>query len=176
MTLKKIFTNRKYLRVFSFFILVSSFFYLFFKNFKNIVSIWEVPVFSFFEKLKFSTQAFLYVDDISTFLMGSLVILFILSVSFFLLLLFILFKETKKLQNGKNFWGLVWIFISVLGLSCASCGVGLLVSILSFFGLSSLINIFPMHGIELGFLGLTALNISNFFLFKRLRNPYTCKS
>ncbi|MEA4910476.1 hypothetical protein SDC9_33225 [bioreactor metagenome] len=175
MTLKGIFTNKKYLKVFTFFVLISSFFYLFFKNFKNIVSVWEVPVFSFLEKLKYSLQAFLTVNDINNFLTGFLVILFIFSISLFLLLMYLLFKESKNLQTGKGFWGVLWIFISILGLSCASCGIGLLVSILSFFGLSSLVNFFPMHGLEFGYLGVIALNISNYFLLKRLKNPYTCK-
>lgn len=175
MTLREIITNKKYLKIFFFFILFSSFFYLFIKNFKNIFSVWGVPIFSFYEKLKFSFQSFLNISEINTFLIGLLVVLFILSISLFFLLFYILFKETKKIQAGKSFWGILWIFISVLGLSCVSCGAGLLISILSFFGLSSLVNFFPMHGMEFGYLGVIALNVSNYFLLKRLKNPFICK-
>lgn len=176
MTLREIFKNKKYLKIFGVFVLVASFFYLFFKNLKHIISVWEVPVFSVFEKLKFSMQAFFAVNDIKMFSVLLLIILFIFSISLFLLLIYVLFKETKKIQAGKSFWGLFWIFFSALGLSCASCGIGLLVSTLSFLGLSSLINIFPMQGLELGYLGVIALNVSNYFLLKRLKNPYACKS
>ncbi len=175
MTLKEIINSKKYWKVFGIFILISSFFYLFFKNLKSIVSVWQIPVFDFSEKLNFSIKAFLDVSDIKMFSMLLLVILFILSISFFFLLMYILFKQTKKLEPGKNIWSLLWIFVSVLGLSCASCGIGLLISILSFFGLSSLVSFFPMHGVEFGYLGIIALNISNYFLLKRIKNPYTCK-
>lgn len=176
MTLSEILKNIKYRNTFFIILIIVSFLYLFFKNFKGIVSVWDVSIFTFTEKLKFSLKTLFSTSEINTFLMWILVILFVLSISLFFLLIYALFKETKKLQTGKSFWGLFWIFISALGLSCAGCGISILVSFLSFLGLSSLISFFPMHGMEFSFLGIIALNISNFFLLKKLKNPYTCKS
>jgi hypothetical protein len=103
-----------------------------------------------------------------------LVLFFIVSISFFFLLIFILLKNSREFNRKRNLFSTFSIFLSILGLSCASCGLGLLASILSFFGVSSLITYFPLHGLELGYLGVIFLNISNYFLLKKVKKPFVC--
>ena len=77
-------------------------------------------------------------------------------------------------KKGKSVWGVIGMFISILGLSCATCGIGLLASILSLFGLSGIVVYFPLHGLEIGYLGVIILNITNYILLKRIKNPFIC--
>ncbi len=170
----KLFKSRKNRIIYFILLIIVSFSYLLFKNFRQIINVFNISVFSFSEKLKFAALSLIDIKAIFDIKMLILVLLFILSVSLFLFLIILLFKETKKIAPKKSFFGIFSILISVLGLSCISCGVGILASLLSFLGFSSLINIFPMHGLEFGYFGVLALNVSNYFLLKRLKNPYTC--
>ncbi len=174
MNLYKVFKNKINIKVFLFFMFIFSLLYFVFKNLGSAINILKVPLFTFQEKLNLFFLSLFDVSELKSISMFILVLLFIFSISLFCLLLFILFKESKKINHKKSFLNTFSIFISILGLSCASCGIGLLASILSFFGVSSLITYFPLHGAELGYLGVIFLNISNYFLLRRLKSPYTC--
>jgi len=173
-TLKTIFLNRKYLRLFAIYNVFFFLLYIIYQNMLQSLEIFNINIFSFSEKLIIFLKSifdFSFIKDMGTFL---LFIIFIISISLFTLLSKALYDKTGEINKNKSFWGSIWIFISILGLSCVSCGIGLLASILSFLGFSSIMLYLPLHGLEFGFIGLFFLNISNFFLLKRLKNPFVC--
>ena len=163
--------NRKLF--FSIFLLLT-FLYFLLENLCKAIRIVQVPLFSLTDKVKLFFISLFDVGNLSTPGMLVLVILFIFTLSLFFLNLSILYRESKNLGRGKNLLGTLGILISVLGLSCASCGIGLLASVLSFFGASYLVTYFPLHGLEFGYFGILCLLISNYFLWKRIKSPYTC--
>ena len=172
--MKNLFINKKNRIVFIslniFFVLI----YFIIKNINESLYIIKIPLFSFKEKFFLFFLTLFKLNELNNLFLFFLIFLFILSISFFVLLLINLYKENKKIQNNKKILPLLSIIISIIGMSCFTCGIGLLVSILSFFGVSSLILLFPFNGIEIGFLGLILLNISNYLLLKKLKNPFTC--
>lgn len=172
--LKKIFQQRFYRKIFILLNIILILLYFFFINFFSAVQIFSAPIFSGVEKLNIFLGSFFDTSLLQNILMLILVILFILSLSLFFILFHVLFNETKKINKSKSFWGIIGMFISILGLSCASCGIGFLASLLSIFGLSGLIIYFPLHGLEIGYLGVVVLNITNYFLLKRIINPFVC--
>ncbi len=174
MDLRNIFKNKKYSVLFIFFIFVFSLLYFIFKNLLTAIDIFKFSFFSLKEKLDLFFISLFDISELKNILMLLLVIIFIISISLFFLFIYILYKNSKNINNKKNIWSTFSIFISILGLSCASCGIGILASILSFFGASSLILYFPLHGLEIGFLGVIFLNISNYFLYRRIKNPFIC--
>lgn len=174
MNLSKIFQNKKNSKVFLLLVSIFTLLYFIFKNLWSALNIIRVPLFTIGEKFNLFLISLFDISELRSIVMLILVILFILSISLFFLFLFILFKESKKINHKKSFLNTLSIFISILGLSCASCGLGFLASVLSFFGVSSLITFFPLHGLELGFLGIIFLNISNYFLLKRINKPLIC--
>ena len=173
-TLNKIFQQKIYKIIFIILNIIFVLAYFFFNNFFSAVQIFNTSFFSQSEKLSIFFTSFFDISSLENILMLILVILFILSLSLFFILLLVLFNDSKKIHKKKSFLGILGIFISVLGLSCATCGIGLLASLLSLFGLSGLVVYFPLHGLEFGFLGLLVLNISNYVLIKRIKNPFVC--
>ena len=174
MDLKSIFKNKKYNTFFILLIIIFSLLYFIFRNLSTSLSIINFPLFSFKEKLNLFFISLFDISELKNTLMLLLFITFIISISLFFLFIYILYKNSKKINNKKNIWSTFSIFISIVGLSCASCGIGLLASILYCFGASSLILYFPLHGLVRGFLGVLFLNISNYFLYKRIKNPFVC--
>lgn len=67
--------------------------------------------------------------------------------------------------------GLVAAF---LGIGCAACGTALLSVILGFFGFSTMLNVLPYQGQEIGYVGLIFLSIATYFLAKKVTAPNVC--
>lgn len=174
MILINIFKNKKNIKLFMSIFFLVSFFYFIFKNLFSSIKVFQINIFSIGEKINLFFRSFFDISELKNIWMLILVLLFIFSISVFLLFSYLLFKESKKISKRHSVWSTFWTFITILGLSCVSCGIGLLASILSALGLSSLVVVFPLHGLELGYLGVLALNISNYFLLKRIKNPFTC--
>jgi uncharacterized BrkB/YihY/UPF0761 family membrane protein len=172
--LKKIFQQKFYRKIFILLNLIFILLYFFFINFFSAVQIFSVPIFTKAEQWNIFFHSIFDISILHNILMLILVIFFILSISLFFILFYILFNETKKINKSKSVWGLIGMFISILGLSCATCGIGLLASILSLFGLSGIVVYFPLHGLEIGYLGVIILNITNHILLKRIKNPFIC--
>lgn len=172
--LRKIFQQKFYRKVFILLNIIFVLLYFIFTNFFSAVQIFSVPIFSKAEQWNIFFHSIFDISILQNVLMLILVILFILSLSLFFILFYVLFNETKKINKGKSVWGVIGMFISILGLSCATCGIGLLASILSLFGLSGIVVYFPLHGLEIGYLGVIILNITNYILLKRIKNPFIC--
>lgn len=67
--------------------------------------------------------------------------------------------------------GLVFAF---LGIGCAACGTALLSVILGFFGFSTMLNVLPYQGQEIGYIGLIFLSIATYVLAQKVMAPRVC--
>ncbi|MBP9766092.1 MAG: hypothetical protein KBD12_02615 [Candidatus Pacebacteria bacterium] len=172
--LKKIFSQKFYRKIFFILNIIFLLLYFLFINFVSAFQIFFIPFFNNNEKVNIFLSSLFDISSFQNFTMLVSVILFIFSISLLFILFYVLFNESKKISKKKSIFGMIGIFLSVLGFSCLSCGIGLLASIFSLFGLSSLSLYFPLHGLEFGFLGIVMINITNFFLLKRIKNPFIC--
>ncbi len=66
------------------------------------------------------------------------------------------------------------LFIAFLGIGCAACGTALLSVILGFFGFSTMLNILPYQGQEIGYTGLLILCIASYSLAQKVAAPTVC--
>jgi hypothetical protein len=80
--------------------------------------------------------------------------------------------QVKKSGLATSFFG---ITSGVLGMGCASCGSFLLTSLLTFFGVSSILAYLPLGGEEFGIAGVILLIISIYATAKKILNPSVCK-
>lgn len=174
MNLNLIFKNQKYREIYIFLVFIFSFIYFLIKNYKSAISVFNFALFSTKEKIGLFLRSLFNIDSLRDPWMLILIIIFILTIALFFTLAIALYRNSRELSEGKSVFSTIAIFISILGLSCASCGIGLLASLLSLFGATYLLNYFPLHGIELGYLGVIFLMISNYFLLKRVKSPFTC--
>lgn len=71
--------------------------------------------------------------------------------------------------------GIAGFVVGVLGVGCASCGSLVFASVLSFFGLGSLLSFLPFGGEEFIVVGIVFLGFSIFDLLKKISGPITCK-
>ena len=173
-TIYTIFQQKFYRKIFFILNILFLLLYFLFTNLLVSLQIFSVPIFTDSEKISFFFTSIFDLSSFRSFDMLLLVILFILSLSLLFVLFYVLFNESKKISKKKSILGIFGIFLSVLGFSCISCGIGLLASILSLFGLSSLSLYFPLHGLEFGFLGIIVINITNYLVLKRIKNPFIC--
>lgn len=173
-TLKKIFAQKFYRKTFFILNVLFLFLYFLFTNLLVSIQIFSVPFFTEGEKVNLFFTSLFDLSSLRSFNMLVLVILFILSISLLFILFYVLFNESKNIGKKKGVLSMIGLFFSVVGFSCISCGIGLLASILSLFGLSSLALYFPLHGLEFGFLGIITMNFTNYLLLKRIKNPYVC--
>jgi hypothetical protein len=67
--------------------------------------------------------------------------------------------------------GLIFAF---LGIGCAACGTALLSVVLGFFGFSTMLNVLPYQGQEIGYIGLIFLCIATYTLAKKVTAPNVC--
>lgn len=173
-TLKKIFAQKFYRKIFFILNVLFLLLYFLFSNLLVSLQIFSAPFFSESEKINFFFSSLFDLSSLKSFNMTVLVILFVLSLSLLFILFYILFNESKKISKKKSLLGMIGVFLSILGFSCLSCGIGLLASILSLLGLSSLSLYFPFHGLEFGFLGIIVINLTSYLVLKRIKNPFVC--
>lgn len=66
------------------------------------------------------------------------------------------------------------LFLAFLGIGCAACGTAFLSVFLSLFGFSSMLQLLPYQGMEIGYIGLIILSIATYYLAKRVSTPGVC--
>lgn len=172
--LLNIFKQKFYRKIFFILNVLFLLLYFLFTNLLVSLQIFSAPFFSESEKLNFFFSSLFDLSSLKSSGMIVLVILFILSLSLLFILFYVLFNESKKISKKKSLLGMTGVFLSILGFSCISCGIGLLASILSLLGLSSLSLYFPLHGLEFGFLGIVVINFTSYLVLKRIKNPFIC--
>lgn len=68
----------------------------------------------------------------------------------------------------------IGLFFAFLGVGCAACGTALAGVILSFFGLSTMLNSLPYQGEEIGYIGILFLCFATYSLAVKVTAPATC--
>lgn len=66
------------------------------------------------------------------------------------------------------------LFLAFLGIGCAACGTAALSLFLGFFGLSTMLDILPYQGQEIGYIGLIILMIASYTLAQKVSAPNVC--
>jgi hypothetical protein len=68
----------------------------------------------------------------------------------------------------------VGLFFAFLGIGCAACGTAFLSVLLGFLGFSTMLNVLPYQGQEIGYVGLIFLCIATYALAKKVTAPNVC--
>ena len=68
----------------------------------------------------------------------------------------------------------VGLFVAFLGIGCAACGTAFLSVLLGFFGFTTMLNVLPYQGEEIGYIGLIFLCIATYTLAKKVTTPNVC--
>jgi hypothetical protein len=66
------------------------------------------------------------------------------------------------------------LILAFLGIGCAACGTAFLSVLFGFFGFSTMLNILPYQGQEIGYIGLLFLCIATYSLSKKVMAPNVC--
>lgn len=83
-------------------------------------------------------------------------------------------SASQKSGNKTGLSGAVGFLFGLLGVGCASCGSLLLASLLSIFGLGSVLSYLPFGGEEFIFIGIIFLLFSIYELLNKIKNPTVC--
>ena len=66
------------------------------------------------------------------------------------------------------------LILAFLGIGCAACGTAFVSVILGFFGFSTMLNLLPYQGQEIGYIGLLILCMATYALAKKVTAPNVC--
>ena len=106
-----------------------------------------------------------------TILTGIIFVLVCILLAFNMSLIWVYYKERGeiilKYDKSKSLFGAM---LAILGLGCASCGAVAISFILSLFGGVVL----PLHGAEIGMVGVLLLGYGTYTLWKRYRGVKVC--
>ena len=134
------------------------------RNSASIVSFFSISE-SFSERVLFWWQ--LLINPTTSFGILSLLILatFSFLASFQVLLWVKIYYRQRQnvcaIEKSAHFTPLVGSLAALFGIGCAACGTALIVSFLSVLGVSGLLTLLPLQGIEIGLLGILLLLYSN---------------
>ncbi len=91
-----------------------------------------------------------------------------------LALAYIYMKTRGELLIKSGLYSGIGLFVAFLGIGCAACGTALLSVLLGFFGFSTMLNVLPYQGQEIGYVGLLFLCIATYVLAKKVTAPNVC--
>lgn len=66
------------------------------------------------------------------------------------------------------------LILAFLGVGCAACGTALISILLGVFGFSTMLQVFPYQGEEVGYIGLLILLIATYSLSQKVAAPSVC--
>jgi len=144
---------------------------------QNGKTAWQV--FSF-DSLSLYKQLSLFISTLfdikNTFTAGALILAtlgsFLGGINLSLAYTYMRVRGEKIMRSGLyNGIGLVLAF---LGVGCAACGTAFLSVILGFIGFSTMLNLLPYQGEEIGYVGLIFLCIATYTLAKKVSAPDIC--
>ena len=83
----------------------------------------------------------------------------------------------EKFISAKNELGMSvsGIFISILGVGCATCGSVILTSVIGISSTTAIITYLPLMGQEFGNIGISILLFAIYSLVKKIEQPYGCQ-
>ncbi len=84
-------------------------------------------------------------------------------------------KMSQKRSSTSSFWSVFFGgFLGFLGAGCVACGSFFALSLFSFFGIGGLLTLLPLHGVEIGMLGIVLLFWSTMSIARKISKPLTC--
>ena len=133
-----------------------------------------------FDSLPFSKQLYLFIitlfDLPNSFTPGALILAtlgsFLGGINLSLAYTYMKLRGEVILKSGV--YSGMGLFTAFLGVGCAACGTALLSVILGFFGFSTMLNVLPYQGQEIGYVGLIFLCFATYFLAKKVTAPNVC--
>ncbi len=84
-------------------------------------------------------------------------------------------RQQKLLEAGNSTLSFTGMFLGLFGAGCASCGTLLLAPLLSVLGFAGFLQQLPLHGGELGILGVILVIISTTVMLRKLAQPVVCE-
>lgn len=144
------------------------------QNGKQAVHVFNFSSLSFLKQLSLFFSSFF--DFTSTFTGGALILLvlgsFLGGINIALAYTYMKVRGEVILKSGLySGAGLIFAFF---GIGCAACGTALLSVILGFFGFSTMLQVLPYQGAEIGYIGLIFLCIATYTLSKKVMAPNVC--
>ncbi len=159
-------------------IVVSSFLFLFlllaFQNGTSALQVLGFDTFSLSKRIQLALSALFDVKStftVSTFILATLGSL--LS-GINLALAYVYMKTRGEMLIKSGLYSGMGLLLALFGIGCAACGTALLSFILGFFGFSTMLNVLPYQGQEIGYIGLIFLIIATYFLAKKVSAPNVC--
>ena len=68
----------------------------------------------------------------------------------------------------------IGLLFAFFGVGCAACGTALVSVLISFFGLTAMLQVLPYQGQEIGYIGLLVLCIATYSLSRKVMAPAVC--
>lgn len=83
-------------------------------------------------------------------------------------------SHSRKVSRKGEALGIVGLILGVIGTGCFACGSFLLASVIGLTATASFVTFWPLHGQEIGILGVVLLGLSIYFLLKQISKPNIC--
>lgn len=145
-----------------------------FQNGKEALVMFSLDSFSFVKRFFLFLGVFF--DFKSTFTVGSamlaLVGSFLGGINIALAYLYIKIRGERIFKSG--LYSGLGLILAFLGVGCAACGTAFLSVILSFLGFSTMLEILPYKGQEIGYVGIVLLFVATYTLAKKVTAPLVC--
>jgi len=176
-SLKKIFSQTKYITIAVLVAVIVFVFVVWFPNFRLIKEVIFLSGISFVHKVKFLFSLFGSIKTnfsaISSIYIITIAILFGLNIS--IVSYYIKTRQVIKSRSGTNLGSIGGLISGIFGIGCASCGTFLLTPILSLFGASGFLTFLPFGGEEFGLIGISLLLYSSYLTLKKIPEPLICE-
>lgn len=159
-------------------IIVSSLLFLFLlllsQNGPAAVRILEIGSLELLERLRLAISTIFDIGNAFTVSTLILATLGSLIAGINLALAYVYMKTRGEMLVKSGIYSGLGLVLALFGIGCAACGTALLSLVLSFFGFSTMLNVFPYQGQEIGYIGLIFLLIATYFLSKKISAPNVC--
>lgn len=173
-SLKTIFSRKDSINVFWISTLLIFLVILFFQNGMDAMQVLNFNLFSPSEKATLFLKTLFDVVNPFTASTITVVILSSLLSGLNISLLYTYNKLRSEAIIKSGLYSGIGLIFALLGVGCVACGTALLVTLLSFVGLSSTLQILPYRGEEVAYIGLIVIIIATYNLMKKVSSPYTC--
>lgn len=145
-----------------------------FQNGSTAIQIFSLDALTVARRISLFLQ--LFFDMTSAFTPAALVLAILGSIlgAFNLALAYVYIKLRGEVILKSGLYSGFGLVLAFLGVGCAACGTAFLATIFSFLGLSSVLEIFPYHGQEIGYVGIIVLFLATYTLAKKVAQPLVC--
>ena len=143
-------------------------------NGKTAFQMFDLTSLSFLRRLSLFISTFF--DIRSTFTAGALILAILGSFlgGINLALAYVYVKVRGEMIMKSGLYSGIGLLFAFLGIGCAACGTAFLSVLLGFLGFSTMLQVLPYQGQEIGYIGLIFLCIATYTLAKKVTSPNVC--